>query len=156
MKKLEWCLEQKKGIKLVEPSENLAIEYLNSAEESLRVLAKIKTDSKMWVATTKYYVEYFTFYAFLMRIGVKTEIHSCTIELARYLEEHGFIRKNVSAMLEDDKKLRIENQYYLKNLPISTDLKKLRNFILEIKELIDGLTESKVQIIRASLKTILE
>ena len=151
MKKLEWCLEQKKGIKLIEPSENLAKEYLNSAEESLRVLAKIKTDSKMWVATTKYYVEYFAFYAFLMRLGIKTEIHSCTIELARFLEERGCIRKNVSAMLEEDKKLRIENQYYLKNLSISTDLKKLRNFILEIKELIDGLTESKVQIIRDSL-----
>jgi len=40
MKRLEWCLEQKKGIKLIEPSENLAKEYLNSAEESLRVLVK--------------------------------------------------------------------------------------------------------------------
>ncbi len=156
MERLDWCKKQKKGPKFVKPSEALAREYLESAEESLRVLSKIKEiNSRIWTATTKYYIEYFAFYAFLMRIGVKSEIHSCTIELARFLENKKFLKINISKILEEDKELRIENQYYLKNIFIQTDLEKLRDFVLEIKEIIDNLTEQEIEAIRISLNRVL-
>jgi len=87
MNKINWCKKQLKGIKLIEPNTNLAEEYYKNAEESLTVLRSISTtQSNMWLATTKYYSEYFAVYAILMKIGVKCEIHDCTIALLEILE----------------------------------------------------------------------
>ena len=146
MGKLEWCKNQKYGIRNVEPNSNLAYEYIKNAEESLEVFGKIKeTQSNMWLATTKYYIEYFAFYAFLMKIGVKSEIHDCTIEIVRLLEQNKVLEEGVSSILENDKELRIENQYYLKNKSVNYDIEKLRNFVLNMKELIDSLDEKKIE-----------
>ena len=84
--KLKWCFG-KKEVKFIEPNENLANEYLRSAEETLLVLRDIREKSNMWVATAKYYCEYFAVYALLMRLGIKSEIHSCTIEILRVLQK---------------------------------------------------------------------
>jgi hypothetical protein len=41
MVSVEWCKKQQKGIKLIEPNNNLSKEYIQTAEETLDVL-KIK------------------------------------------------------------------------------------------------------------------
>jgi len=126
MKRISWCKKQVKGIKLVEPNDNLSEEYYQNAEESLKVLRSIKgTHSNMWLATTKYYIEYFAVYSILMKIGIKCEIHECTVSLARFLEKEGVIKKKISDVLEKDKKLRIDNQYYLKNRPVTINFEEL-------------------------------
>jgi len=57
MNKINWCKGKEKGIKLIEPNDNLSAEYYENAEESLKVLRSIKeTESNMWLATTKYYI----------------------------------------------------------------------------------------------------
>jgi len=135
MKKISWCKKQSKGIRLIEPNENLSKAYYENAEESLRVLRSInETKSNMWLATTKYYIEYFAVYSILMKIGIKCEIHDCTIELIRFLENQEIIEKGVSEILEKDKELRIDNQYYLKNKPVDIDFEKLSNFLLSVRE----------------------
>src|SRR3989344_8385647 len=119
MNKINWCKGKEKGIKLIEPNDNLSAEYYENAEESLKVLRSIKeTESNMWLATTKYYIEYFAVYSVLMKLGVKCEIHDCTIPLVKLLELEGVIKQGTSKILEQDKELRIDNQYYLKNKPV--------------------------------------
>jgi len=146
MEKLEWCKGKKSGIQLREENINLAKEYLENAEESLRVLSSIrKTKSNMWLAATKYYIEYFTVYAFLMRVGIKCEIHDCTIELTKHFEKEGLLPAGTYQLLEKDKALRIDNQYYLKNKPVEIDLEKIRNFVLEIKNRIDNLSKEDIR-----------
>ena len=109
--KISWCKEQNKGLKLIEPNDSLAEEYYKNAEESLRIAVQIKDmGSNMWIATHKYYTEYLAAYAILMKIGIKSEIHSCTIEVIKILEEENIIKIPLSKYLEDDKNLRIENQ----------------------------------------------
>jgi uncharacterized protein (UPF0332 family) len=152
MEKFDWCIKQKSGIKKIEPNDNLAKEYIKNAEESLRVLDKIKdTKSNMWLATTKYYIEYFAFYALLMKLGIKCEIHDCTIELAKWLGEKGILKKKISGILEKDKELRIENQYYLKNLPVDANISDLRNFVLYMKEIIDKISSAEISETRKNL-----
>ena len=112
MKKINWCKQQKAGIKIQEPSNNLSQEYYENAEESMKVLRGIKeTSSNMWLATTKYYIEYFAVYSVLMKIGIKCEIHDCTITLVKFLEDENIIEEGISKILEYDKELRIDNQY---------------------------------------------
>jgi len=149
MVNLDWCKKQRLGIKLVTPSLNLFHEYIANAEESIRVLTKIRSiESNMWLATTKYYTEYFAAYAFLMRIGVKSEIHDCTIRVFKALELAGKISFEISKKLERDKDLRIDNQYYLKNRSVSVDLDKLRDFVLAIKQATENLGDVDIASLR--------
>jgi len=150
--RLKWCFKQRKGIRLIEPNENLAEEYIRSAEETLAVLSNIKGKSNMWLATTKYYCEYFAIYALLMRLGIKSEIHDCTIEVARFLEREGVLPKGTSKLLENDKELRIDNQYYLKNRKVVIDFNKLRDFILRVKEKVNSVTDEEIHEIRRKLR----
>ncbi|MBU4502496.1 MAG: hypothetical protein KKA79_07905 [Nanoarchaeota archaeon] len=153
MKKINWCKKQKKGIKLIEPNDNLSEEYYQNSEESLKVLRFIKkTKSNMWLATTKYYIEYFAVYSILMKIGIKCEIHDCTISLVRFLEKEGLIKIKISDILEKDKKLRMDNQYYLKNRPVKIDFEKLSEFIVFIKDILDNLNKKKIEELRTKIK----
>ena len=149
--KLRWCFG-KKEVKLIEPNENLVNEYLKSAEETLLVLKDIKGKSNMWLATTKYYCEYFAVYALLMKLGIKSEIHDCTIEIIKFLEKQNVIERGIAKILENDKRLRIDNQYYLKNKKVFVDYNNLRDLILEIKEIINTITNEKIEEIRRKIE----
>ncbi len=145
MKKISWCKKKEGGIKIQEPNDNLSQEYYENAEESLKVLRSItKTKSNMWLATTKYYIEYFAVYSILMKIGIKCKIHDCTIALVKFLEDEEVIEKGASKILEDDKELRIDNQYYLKNKSVNIDFEKLSDFMISIKRSLDRLDDTKI------------
>lgn len=151
--KLRWCFS-KKEVKLIEPNENLSNEYLKSAEETLLVLRDIKGRSNMWLATMKYYCEYFAVYALLMRLGIKSEIHECTIEIVKFLEKEGILSRGIAKTLEADKELRIDNQYYLKNRKVIINFDRLRDLILELKEIINTLTNNEILKVRTKIKEI--
>src|SRR3989338_7705191 len=126
MNRISWCKKQDKGIKFTEPNNNLSSEYFRNAEESLLVLRSVmNTKSNMWIATVRYYAEYFAFYSILMKIGVKCEIHDCTIQLAKFLEDEGVVKGGTFGVLNADKELRIDNQYYLKNKAVEVDFEKI-------------------------------
>ncbi len=149
---INWCKEQSRGIRLIEPNNNLCKEYIESAEETLSILKDLENKSNMWLATTKYYCEYFMIYALLMKIGVKCEIHDCTIELCKILEKEKILPKDYYLKLEKDKKLRIDNQYYLKNIYVKIDFQELVDFVLSIKNIINSLTLERINKIREIIK----
>jgi uncharacterized protein (UPF0332 family) len=153
MVKLDWCIKQKKGILLIEPNDNLAQEYIKSAEETLLSLNNSE-DSNMWKATKKYYAQYLAIYALCMKIGIKCEIHDCTIELINYLDKFNIFPKESYHLLKKDKQLRIDNQYYLKNIPITINYEKIQTFILTCKEKIHSLNMVEIKLIRKKLREI--
>jgi len=152
VEKLKWYSTKKNGLRIEKENINLAKEYIQSAEETLSILINIRGKSNMWLATTKYYCEYFSVYALLQRIGITTEIHDCTIELSKMLEEMNIISKGYARQLESDKELRIDNQYYLKNRTVDIDVSSLREYILSIKTKINSITHKEVEDIRKKLK----
>lgn len=155
MNKINWCKKQERGIKIIEPNENLSEEYFQNAEESLKVLRNItQTKSNIWIATAKYYTEYFSIYSILMKIGIKCEIHDCTIELTKLLEEEKILPPDTSIILEKDKELRIDNQYYLKNKPVTINFEELSDFLISIKKSLDTLNIEKINHIRNKIKGI--
>jgi uncharacterized protein (UPF0332 family) len=152
--RIKWCFN-KKEVKFIEPNENIAKEYINSAEETLIVLNDINGKSNIWLATTKYYCEYFALYSLLMRIGIKSEIHDCTIEILKFIEQKGYLDEATIKTIEEDKELRIDNQYYLKNIPVIIDFDKLRYLILYMKELINIISNEEIDNIRKEIKKII-
>ena len=51
-------------------------------------------------------------------------------------------------IIEYDKELRIDNQYYLKNRPVDFNPKKLSTLLLDIKNFLDSLTAKDITQIR--------
>tara|TARA_Y100000310_G_scaffold29633_1_gene28181 strand:+ start:9626 stop:10114 length:489 start_codon:yes stop_codon:yes gene_type:complete len=152
MKKIEWCKTKSRGIKKIDPNDNLSEEYLENAEESLEVLRSIhKTKSKMWLATTKYYIKYFAVYSIFMKIGIKCEIHDCTIALIENLENGNIFEVGTAKTLEKDKQLRIDNQYYLKNKEVNINFDELAGFMLFIREALENLDEDRIEEIRETI-----
>lgn len=59
--------------------------YLKMAEDTLDSLDKSES-SKIWTAAKVYYVFYYALYAVMLRMGVTSEIHACSIEfMKKYL-----------------------------------------------------------------------
>ena len=145
--KLQWCFNQ--GMKFIEPSDDIAEEYFHSAEETLMVANLCKNSgSNMWLATHKYYAEYLAAYSLLMKIGIKSDIHSCTIGIIRFLEENNIVDFSFSSILENDKDLRIDNQYYLKNIPVEFDSKELAELLLRTRKILNNINSHQINHIK--------
>jgi uncharacterized protein (UPF0332 family) len=143
--KLDWCKNQSKGIKLVEPNSILAKTYLTSAKETINFIDYNKqANSNLWLATHKYYFLYFCTYAVLIKMGIKSEIHDCTISLIKEIERQKIINLNISDKLAFAKIQRINNQYYMKNEQVNIDEKELTNIFLNTKRLIDNITQQEI------------
>lgn len=90
-----WCLRQKRGIRIVQPNENLTKAYLKKAISALNTMnAASEIGETDWITTTAYYARYFALYALLVKMGIKSEIHECSIAVASLLTEKGILRKD--------------------------------------------------------------
>lgn len=153
---MKWCAKQDKGITIIQSNDDLAKEYFSTADETLAVLKEIREKSNMWLATTKYYCEYFAVYALFMKLGIRCEIHDCTIALSGFLEKEGLLPKGSHRMLQKDKQLRIDNQYYLKNQTVEVNYEELLEFVLQVKDNAEKLTFDRVANIRNKLHVLLD
>ena len=83
---LSWCAGKDKGIKLVAPSENLVRAYLEKSRTAIKSMElNANAGITEWAVSASYYARYFAVYALMSKIGVKCEIHDCTIALFAYL-----------------------------------------------------------------------
>ena len=108
MVNLRWCFKQNKGIRLIEPSLEIAKKYLLDAKIDLGLVDK---KEPKWNIIKEYYVCYNALYSLLVKCGVKCEIHDCTLNL---MDVFNF-EKEMQNKLIDLKKERIGAQYYLDN-----------------------------------------
>jgi len=116
MVSIEGCLKQKNGIGLVTPNKNMSESYLKMAEESINILSKV-IESNIWTATTSYYIYYYSLYALMLRVGVKCEIHSCSIEFMKECLKEFYNIEDIRGF-EDAFGARIDLQYY-SNRPVN-------------------------------------
>lgn len=149
MDKIKWCSGKKEGLSLIEPNPDLAGAYIKKAEEALEsIRVNIIKD---WKISTAYYTIYFSLYAILMKLGVKCEIHSCTIEFAkRFLKE--YFEKTELDFAEDSLKARVDSQYYInRTVPdeqYNKMIRKAPEFLVKCKSVIIKLNEKKINEIR--------
>ena len=150
---IKWCLNQKLGLKLIEPNTNMANSYLRMAEESLSIINNIEK-SKIWTATTTYYIFYYSLYALMLRMGVKCEIHSCSLEFMNQAL-NPFYNLTDNKMINDAFKSRIDLQYYVdrpvEKLIIDKTKKYSKDFYIKTKDIIAKITEDQINLIRKEL-----
>ena len=153
-----WCMKQKRGIKLEEPNNNLCNVYLKKAKSALNMLnAAIEKEEIDWIATTAYYARYFAFYAILQKCGITSEIHDCTLSLFHtLLVEEKLIEERLYTEFEAAKELRVNAQYYvteeLDKEQLKNDAKTASNFVLNMEELNEKITEKHITTLRTRLQ----
>lgn len=136
--RLRWCCNKKNGITLVEPNDNLSKQYLKEADQTLESLGSVKGK---WSLIMGYYACYNALYCILMKSGIKSEIHECSIELMGIIK--GFSEEDIE-LIKSLKKDRIDAQYYLKDKELK-DEDKVKDFVLKCKKIIDELDVDAVR-----------
>jgi len=153
MDKIKWCLKVKNGIEIIEPNEELTKAYLKKAEDSLRAASALK-DNKDWEISSSYYTMYFSLYAILMRIGIKCEIHSCTISFMQNFLNKYFTNEEIG-LIDRSQKARIDTQYYSDRNVSDEVYKEMTSnasfFLVKCKNVLNELDESSINNIRSIL-----
>jgi uncharacterized protein (UPF0332 family) len=111
-----------------------------------------------WITTTAYYARYFALYALLMKIGIKSEIHDCSIAVARLLAEKGILNEDLASDISNSKQVRIDTQYYVERELDQTSIRKnvedARRFVLEIEKVIEKTPADKIENIRGHIRKL--
>ena len=153
MDKIIWCIKKKEGLSLIEPNSNLAEAYIKKAEEAL---ASMRVNViKDWKISTAYYTVYFSLYSILTKIGIKCQIHSCTIAFVkRFLSD--YFTKGDLEFVEESLKARIDSQYYVdRTVPdeqYSKMVSKAPEFLINCKSVLIKLNEKIINEIRNRFK----
>ncbi len=155
---LKWCIRKSRGIVLVRPNRNICDSYQKKADETIKSV-KILKEAKQYpdAISLAYYGRYNIVYAFLMKCGIKSEIHDCTIALIRFLFSDR-ISSNLLDELELARKQRIDEQYYtnkhLNEKQIHKNLDSLPTFVLTIQEIIYSLKDEDIEKLRKRIISI--
>ncbi len=149
-----WCLNQKRGIEIEDPNNDLCKAYIRKAKSALNMLlSAIEKDETDWIAATSYYSRYFAFYALLKKCGIKSEIHECTISLMDFLfVKEKTIEKEFYDYFKKAKIFRIDAQYYVSDEMDEAELKDnartTSDFLLKMEEIIERMDENKINKLR--------
>jgi len=154
MASLKWCYKQKDGIKLVEPSDNLAQSYLKLAEKSLGTMSRERNYNLMFAISACYYSMYYSLYAILMKLGIKCEIHSCTIEIMKKLLDNFYSEQDVK-IIKKAFDARSIAQYYVDKVVSKQDsdfvISEAPLFFNKSKQILAKINEKNIKEIRESL-----
>lgn len=151
MDQIKWCLQTKNGIELVEPNQNLAQGYIKKAEESLQTSMLAK--SKDWKIAASYYTIYFSVYSLMMQLGIKCEIHTCTIAFAKIYLQEKFSKEELK-LFETAFTARNDTQYYTNREVTQENYEKIIRqapvFLVKCKNI--HFTEDKIKEVREKIK----
>lgn len=157
MVSLKWCCKQKDGIKLVEPNDNLAQGYLKMAENSLGTMNREKHYNLMFSISACYYSMYYSLYAICMKLGIKCEIHSCTIEFMKKLLTDFYSESHVKT-IKKAFDARNTAQYYVDKIVSKEDIDFIMSraplFFSKSKEILAKINEEDIKEIREKIKSI--
>lgn len=133
--------------------------YVKKAISALNTMnAALKIKETDWITTTAYYARYFALYALLMKMGIKSEIHDCSIAIARLLAEEGVLSKDLVNDISNSKQIRIDTQYYVEKELDQTSIKRnvenARKFVLEIEKVIENITPDQIESIRKEIRNL--
>jgi len=150
---LRWCKRQNKGIRIVNASNNLTKAYLEKSRNALKSMeVNANAGITEWAISAAYYARYFAVYALLSRIGVRCEIHDCTIALFNYFFGSD-VQADMVGQLRQSKQDRIDAQYYSKTIKVDfNDLKsQAKQFVLVMEKLINSLDAQAINALRSKL-----
>lgn len=154
-----FCFKKVSGLNLISSNENLVNVYKRKSRSALNMLqSAIEKKEDEWILDTSYYAKYFIVYALFMKVGIKSEIHDCTIfALESIFCDLGIISSNLCKDLSDSRDLRVGSLYYDKDFGKNEILNKANttpNFCLEIESIVDNLSKEDISKIRKMFEEV--
>lgn len=141
------------GLKLITPSTKMSVSYLKMAEDTLDSLDKSES-SKIWTAAKVYYVFYYALYAVMLSIGVKCEMHACSIEFMKKFLVPPYSKKDL-VMIKKAFVNRNNLQYYVdrpvKQVDIDITKAYCKKFYTATRKILATAKLSQVKRIRDTL-----
>lgn len=155
MVSLKWCCKQKDGIKLIEPSDNLSLSYIKMSEDALGTMNRERKYNLTFAISACYYSMYYSLYSVLMKLGVKCEIHSCTLEFMKQLLSDSYTKENFK-VISKAFDLRNIAQYYVDKVIDTKESDMIMNkaplFVNTSKDVLSKINENNIKLIRDALK----
>ena len=156
MVSIKWCMGNKDGIRLIEPDEKRSDSYVKMAEESIYSLKGVERSS-IWTATMTYYIFYYSLYSLMMRIGVKCEIHSCSLEFIKQCLAEFYSSRDIE-MIEKAFEARTNVQYYADRPVDAKSIEKAKQycttFFTKTQDILSSIKEDDLTKIRKKLKSL--
>lgn len=147
--RLSWCTGAKNGISLISPNDDLATAYLRKSEGAMEAMHSVT--SRDWKISAGYYSLYFSLYSVLMKIGIKSENHVCTIGIMQHLLMDFFTRDECD-LLEQARQARVKTQYYTTSdvsaVFEDTLVRQVPRLLVKCRGIVDRLDAKKVRKIR--------
>ena len=79
-----WCARQRRGVRLVDGSDRLERAHRKKSRDSIVALrAVVESGVGTWAASASYYAKYHAVYALFMKVGIRCEMHGCTVAAFR-------------------------------------------------------------------------
>ena len=157
MVNLKWSFNQKDGIKLVEPNNNLAQGYLKMSEDSLGTMNRERQYNLRSAISACYYSMYYSLYAVCMKLGVKCEIHNCTIEFIKHFLNNFYSQEDLN-IIKKAFDARIIAQYYVDKVVAKEDIDfistKAPLFLNKTREILSKINEDNIKKIREKVEEI--
>ena len=153
MAEIKWCIRKKSGLSLIEPNANLSEGYFIKAEQAIESARTEKVAE--WKIAKTYYAMYFALYAVLQKIGIKCEIHACTMAFAKCFLQ-GYFSEEELVLISDALSMRVDSQYYVnKDVPdeqFKEILQTAPSFLVKCKAVANRLDENNILEIRRRFK----
>ena len=143
-------LYKDKILQLVAPNAELKMAYLKKSESYL-ASARLLRDSERFEESVSlaYYSMYYSVLALFFATGIKCENHTAAIIL---LDDIFGIDNSA---IESAKSERIDKQYYVATAPVQSEvvelIKTAESFNAELLDVIDRLTNEKIESVRKKL-----
>jgi len=109
--------------------------------------------SKDWKIAASYYTIYFSVYSLMMQLGIKCEIHTCTIAFAKIYLQEKFSKEELK-LFETAFTARNDTQYYTNREVTQENYEKIIRqapvFLVKCKNI--HFTEDKIKEVREKIK----
>lgn len=154
MVNITWCCNQKDGIKLVESNDNLARAYSQMAEDAIGTMNREKDKNLTFGISACYYSMYYSLYSIMMKIGIKCEIHSCSLEFMKQFLLEYYSQEDLK-LIKKSFDLRGMAQYYPSKI-IKKDesdfiISQASIFLNKSKEILSKINQKDIEKIRGEL-----
>lgn len=144
---------------MVDANDNLTQSYMKMAENAIGTMNREKEYNMVFSISACYYSMYYSLYAVLKKIGIKCEIHSCTIE---FMESFllSFYNKEDVEIIRKAFDMRNVSQYYADKVIDKTDseyvLSKALFFVNKSKDILSKLNQKDIESIINKIKLMIK
>jgi len=159
MVSIKWCFKQKDGIKLIEPNENLSNSYIKMSEEAIGTMNRERKYNLAFSISACYYSMYYSLYSVLMKIGIKCEIHSCTLKLMEKVLGENYSKEELKTI---SKAFDLRNiaQYYVDRIinekEVDFIISQAPLFVNTSKEILYKLNENDIERLRNKFQELIK